>query len=628
MLTNATRQRFSGTMVLVGMVMLICSAAAAETYYVSLKGDDTNKGMTEEAAFRTIKKGASVLKAGDTLIIKSGDYGSEQVRLRAGGKKGSPITIKAEQPGKAIMTGTGGGRAFRIIDISHIVIEGITITRYSQGINIRRSSHITVRKCIFLNNNASGITLNDGNPKELKLSHDHLFTENQFLDYSEKGPGSPTVGKGIQDYGLCMYFSSKVEVTNNYFYGHHHQCCSFKEIMVDCRAANNVFDGFYFTAIYLGQNDDDNRKSLYCKRSRNLVAEGNIFRPTKKYRAKNSVVVANCTNAIVRNNFVDSIWGTDVDLHDKTRNVGVTTNFPAGGIHIAPCSTGTKVYGNVIINATKPGILIRTGDCEIYNNTIVGCDWGLAIVPGAHPVVKNNIFYKNKVQVAAPPRMETWNTTEHRTRLLPDKSMWKWKPEKSKKTVYEHNNWLPRWAGMGKTGISADPKFVGPFAKLKPGGQNPRFKPDFKRAWGYRLGKGSPCIDKGIKTGLPFVGKSPDIGAFEFGAKAKNPIQKGLQVKCVECGKAWEITRRELPDYQGRERRDEQGHQIGGDCPHCKKKGCAFVMIRCPNCKKYYLSKRVTDPEGFTKGEVKDTCPHCGTNLIEWYKKHRRRRGR
>ncbi len=507
---KTNKRRFLVALALTGAVMLTCSAALAEAYYVSLKGNDANKGLTEKAAFRTIKKGVSVLKAGDTLIIASGDYGNERVTVPVSGKKDAPITIKAARSGKVVMTGAGGGRAFRITNKSYIVIEGITITRYSQGINIRRSSHTTVRKCIFLNNNASGITLNDGNPKEFKLSHHHLFTENQFIDHANK-----------QDYGLCMYFSSKVEVTNNYFYGDHHQCCSFKEIMVDCRAANNVFDGFLFTAIYLGQNDDDNRKSLYCKRCSNLIAEGNVFRPTGKYRAKNSVVVANCTNAIVRNNFVDSIRGTDVDLHDKTRNKNVKTNFPAGGIHIAPCSTGTKVYGNVILDAKKPGILVRTGDCEIYNNTIVGCDWGLGIVPGAHPVVKNNIFYRNKVQVAAAPRMETWNTTEHTTRMLVDKSLWKWKPEKSKKTVYEHNNWLPRWKGMDKADISADPKFIGPFAKLKPGDQNPRFVPNFKRAFAYRLGKTSPCIGKGVKVGLPFVGNAPDIGAFEFGKKPR-----------------------------------------------------------------------------------------------------------
>ncbi len=209
-------------------VVLICSRADALTYHVSLNGNDKSNGTSKQSAFRTISKGVSVLKAGDTVIIGSGDYGREQVKVISSGKKDVPVTIKAEEPGKVIMRGDRKGRGLSIVDETHIIIEGITFTKYRQGIYIRRSSHITVKKCVFYNNEAAGITLNDGNQKEFDSSHHHLFAENQFLDYSQTGHGSPLSGDGIQDYGLCMYFSSKVEVVNNYFYGHHHQCCSFK----------------------------------------------------------------------------------------------------------------------------------------------------------------------------------------------------------------------------------------------------------------------------------------------------------------------------------------------------------------------------------------------------------------
>ena len=45
-------------------------------YYVSTNGNDANSGNSD-APFRTIKKGVSVLSAGDTLIVKSGNYGYE-----------------------------------------------------------------------------------------------------------------------------------------------------------------------------------------------------------------------------------------------------------------------------------------------------------------------------------------------------------------------------------------------------------------------------------------------------------------------------------------------------------------------------------------------------------------------
>lgn len=99
-------------------------------------------------------------------------------------------------------------------------------------------------------------------------------------------------------------------------------------------------------------------------------------------------------------------------------------------------------------------------------------------------------------------------------------------------------------------------------------------------------------------------------------------------VKCAECGKEWKIKRNERSSYQHRERRDEQGHQLGGDCPHCKGEGCAFIMFQCPNteCNKYYLLKQFTDPDKFAAGEVEDVCPHCDTVLKEWYEEHRKKR--
>ncbi|MCK4627119.1 MAG: right-handed parallel beta-helix repeat-containing protein, partial [Phycisphaerae bacterium] len=240
-----------GIIVLVGVVLLICSAAVAETYYVSLRGDDANKGMTEKAAFRTIKKGVSVLKAGDTLIIKSGDYGAEQIEVTASGKKDAPITIKAEKPGKVVLRGNGKGRGLYIRNKSHIIVDGLKFTNFATGIDIiRKSSYITVRRCIFQTNHGQGLRL-IGIRKSPGDSHHHTFTRNQFLDFAETGPGSPTSGGGIQDYGIQMYYATNVKATNNYFYGHHHQCISFKAVMHDSVAANNVFEGFYYSAIIL-----------------------------------------------------------------------------------------------------------------------------------------------------------------------------------------------------------------------------------------------------------------------------------------------------------------------------------------------------------------------------------------
>ena len=493
-------------LVTAGLVTLLCSFAVAETYYVSLKGDDANKGMTEKAAFRTIKKGVSVLKAGDTLVIKSGDYGAEQIKVAASGKKGAPVTIKADEPGKVILTGSGGGNGMLIRGKDYVVVDGIRFTNFGAGLAVKLSAYITVKNCIFHNNKTFGIYLYGGSPDR---SHHLIFSGNQFLDYADSGPGSPTSGKGISDYGIALYRARNVKVINNYFYGHHHQCLSFKSRMHDSIAAGNVFDGFYYTAIYLGQNTDTKKYgSMRCK---NLIAEGNIFRPSRKYRAKSAVIVSNVTGAVVRDNFIDSIYGED----DRSEWF-----FLGSAIQVLPPSVDVGIYRNTIINARKAA-LIAHADCEIYNNTIAGCDIGLAVADGVKAMVGNNIFYKNKVQVTkAEPLVP--NRVKILTGVVKDGVMTTLRRDPSKKPVYQHNNWFPRWSGMGKTGISVDPGFVGPFQPFKPvDGPTPIFVPDFKRMQAYRLKKTSPCIDRGFKTDLPFIGKAADIGAFEFGAKPK-----------------------------------------------------------------------------------------------------------
>lgn len=496
-----TNNRMFGAIVLAGVVMLMCSAcsvATAETYYVSLKGDDTNKGATEQAAFRTINKGVSVVKAGDTLIIKSGNYGAERAVLKNSGRKDAPILIKAEKPGEVVLTGKRRGAGLTMIDKSHVVVEGLKFTLYGAGLVIKhRSSYVTVRKCVFVDNENAGIVLNDGSLRDPKLSHHHLFTENQFLDPPPSG----------QDYGIRMYFSSNVEVVNNYFHGFHHQCVSFKEIVIDSRVAGNVFEGFNLSAIYLGQNTDSKKHGQM--RCFNLLAEGNSFRPDPGYRAKSSIMVNNVTGAVVRNNFIDSTYGEDKKVEGKR-------HLPGAGIHVFPPARNVKIYGNVLVNvkAPKAALLIRA-DCEIYNNTVTGCARALAIAKGVKAVVKNNIFYKNGEQVGVAEDLDPF-FSQYYGRMIKDGVLVKISLDASRKSVFDHNLWFPDWKGKGPNGISADPGFVGPIRPLVLKAPSPKYIPDFKRMRLYRLTKDSPCINKGADVGLHFRGLTPDLGAFEF----------------------------------------------------------------------------------------------------------------
>ena len=105
------------------------------------------------------------------------------------------------------------------------------------------------------------------------------------------------------------------------------------------------------------------------------------------------------------------------------------------------------------------------------------------------------------------------------------------------------------------------------------------------------------------------------------------PRPDSYRVKCIKCGKEWSIKPEELPLYQRREemsrrRRRSFLRPSGADCPYCHSKGTVFVMTQCPKCKKYYLSKRYTEPIKYAQGKVRDVCPYCGTDLKKWWKEH------
>ncbi len=470
------------------------NVAAGDTYYVSLSGDNNWTGQTPETAFRTITKGATVITAGDTLIIASGNYGSEYISVTHTGTASEPILIKAETAGEVLLDGgTGSGRGMSIVDVSYITVEGLKFTNYSQAIYCKRAAYITVRESIFIDNDTAGIITSLSSLTEMGSNHHYLFTENQFLD---------PAGGQRQDYGLCLYFADHVEVLNNYFYGEHNQACSFKELMSDSRVAGNTFDGFLYSAIYLGQNDD--MPCGYPARSSNLIVENNVFRSAQGYGAKRAVCAANVDGAIIRNNFIDSINA----CHSSHT-----------AIDIAPNSTGTEVYGNTIINVQcESAMELRTSDCEVYNNTIAGCDTGLAIVNGANPVLRNNIFFDNDTQVSILPAPTYNGSEEHSAYYNPDAAhLWIWTPDYGNDPLLEHNDWFPDYSGKGATDISANPQFIGPLTNLGVGGLNPVFVPDITRVEVYRLADGSPCIDEGMDVGLPYNGSAPDIGAFEYG---------------------------------------------------------------------------------------------------------------
>ncbi len=356
----------------------------AKTYHVSLKGNDNNNG-SKNNPYRTVKKGVTLLTAGDSLVVEAGNYGYEyNIRISNSGTREKPIVVEAAERGTVILNGPrkpeevntyqyedgGTGSCFVVSNASHIIIDGFNISNYTVGIsngiwgNISNipPKNIQIYNCVFHNNASVGIQ--NYHVDDVLVSNCTFITDEMR---QRRG------WNAIQDYGVNFYYCNNCVVENCYFYGEHNQALAFKEGDTSCIARKNVFEGVGHFALFLGQNrlqnESEENKNPSCK---NLTAEYNIFRPTnglnqvepkRKYRMKTPIVVDNVDSAIVRYNYIEGF-----DDGNKTCGINIY-NEARGRIEIC-----NNIVAFGVQNLMSGGIFQDWGfeninDVEIHHNT-------------------------------------------------------------------------------------------------------------------------------------------------------------------------------------------------------------------------------------------------------------------
>jgi len=113
------------------------------------------------------------------------------------------------------------------------------------------------------------------------------------------------------------------------------------------------------------------------------------------------------------------------------------------------------------------------------------------------------------------------------------------------------------------------------------------------------------------------------------------PVKPGdmlLHFKCEKCGH--EFTKKPSD-------RPEPTPEMFGpsfsvtDCPKCGGEKCAYLMIKCPNCGKYYVSEshkamvKALESPDFRKAHtpaVRDVCPYCKVDRIDFYREKQKKK--
>jgi hypothetical protein len=191
--------------------------ATATEYYMSVDGDDANPGSTTRP-FATLAKAASLLKAGDVLLVRSGTYKAQpNVKLKQSGTEPEPIRIYAADGPKAVLEfGAGKG-------------PGITI----QG------AYWHIRGLVVTKAQASGIRLIDPNVHDVELENVTAWANGNTGFHLDKGVYNNTL---LNCDSYENYDAPKHGQDADGFAAKHD--IGLGNRFISCRAWNNSDDGF------------------------------------------------------------------------------------------------------------------------------------------------------------------------------------------------------------------------------------------------------------------------------------------------------------------------------------------------------------------------------------------------
>ena len=113
--------------------IVFCNTVFAKEYFVnSLNGNDSNSGLSEKRAWKSLGKiNQFKFRPGDTIYLMPDSEFRGQFKPSVSGKKGAPITLSTLMSEKEMPKIDAEGQfpsAIHLENVSHWIIDGIEIT--------------------------------------------------------------------------------------------------------------------------------------------------------------------------------------------------------------------------------------------------------------------------------------------------------------------------------------------------------------------------------------------------------------------------------------------------------------------------------------------------------------------
>jgi hypothetical protein len=346
---NIARRRF-GAAIAVSLWLLCIGNVTAEaaTFYVATTGNDSNSGTLSQP-FRTIIKGVSVLKPGDTTFVRAGVYTESMpwsFDFPSGTSWSSAVTLAA-YPGETVtMRGSidfsGEPRSYIIID--RLIVDAINTTS-GDAVSINQGSHhIRLQNCEIKNSYLNGIAIWWGNKNGLSSDYNEIINCKIHHTARYGGTGVPDTAPGYGR-GHGIYITTSHNIVRG---------CQFYE--------TGEYGIHQWTALPKFANNNVIENNIVTRSGFNTTRYGKI--------CCGGITASAGTGTVIRNNLVYDNLVNGIELGTTCNNCKIynnTTYNNAGlNIHTLDGGIGREVRNNI---AYPKGIYAGTGT-EVSNNLI------------------------------------------------------------------------------------------------------------------------------------------------------------------------------------------------------------------------------------------------------------------
>jgi len=324
----------SSTLLCFGTVM-----AHAATYYVSTTGNDSNSG-TEGQPLRTIVKGMSVIKAGDTLYIRGGKYAeridSNVLKIPIG-NSWSDAPVISGYPGERVTLSPGSSEIINLphayiqyMKFENLVLDGQSTSNETISVGSSGAHHIQFKNVEVKNAGHHGVTFH--------YPGHHL----SFLGGSVHHIGNPSLypRPANKNYGFyvetsdCVIDGSEIYNTNDYGI---HNYTGF--ISTD----NNIYRRLriHHTALL-----DQSMAGILLSKGTNIRVYNNLLYSNVGHGIQ---IMASASRAQVYNNTVYGGSQTGIQIQPSVVEATVVNNISYGNAikQISDSGTGTILRKNI-----------------------------------------------------------------------------------------------------------------------------------------------------------------------------------------------------------------------------------------------------------------------------------------